>query len=479
MPQTIVGREDEKRILLNMLNSGEAELIAILGRRRVGKTFLVRNLYEKQLVFSLTGLHEKGLDAQLTNFRDAVQQASAAAVPPAIPNNWREAFIYLSEFLKTKLRREPLVVLFDEFPWIHTPKSGFLSAFGHWWNTWASLQPQLKVVICGSAASWMIENIINDRGGLHNRVSRTIRLYPFTLGETEKYLFSRDIILDRYQMVQLYMAMGGIPQYLKQIEKGESTNHVVDKLFFRKNGPLKEEFQNLYRSLFTNATDHETIVRALSKKNSGLTRAQLIETCQFSSGGTTSRLLDELEESGFITQYIPFARTKRDSIYKLSDEYSLFYLKFVENSREGGGGTWQRMSARQSYISWCGYAFEAVCQKHLPQLKTALGIGGVYTEASAWKYVSKKAGETGAQIDMLLDRQDHCINLCEMKFGKDVFTIDKRYAAELENKIRVFTRQTKTKKTIFPTIITPFGVTKNEYYTKLIQSEVKARELFT
>ena len=454
-------------------------MIAILGRRRVGKTFLVRNFYKKQLVFELTGIHDEGLEAQLLNFRDALQQATKSPIPPAPPGNWIEAFSFLTEFLKTRLRREPLAVLFDEFPWIHTPKSGFLSAFGHWWNTWASTQSQLKVLICGSAASWMIENIINDRGGLHNRVSRTIRLYPFTLKETQEYLASRSIILDHYQILQLYMAMGGIPQYLSQVEKGESTNFVIDKLFFNKGGYLKTEFQNLYRSLFANAIHHESIVRALAKKSSGLTRAELIAALGFSTGGTTTRLFEELEESGFITQYVPFGKTKRDSIYKLSDEYSLFYLKFIENTRASGSGTWQRIAAGQSYASWSGYAFEATCQKHLPQLKKALGISGVYTEASAWLYTSKNEEERGAQIDLLLDRQDHCINLCEMKFSKNEFTIDKRYAGELENKIRTFSNQTKTKKTIFPTMITPYGVARNEYYTRLIQAEVQVNDLFT
>lgn len=477
--QRIVGREAEKRILQGRLISGEAEMIAILGRRRVGKTFLIRNFYEKYLVFELTGIHEASLETQLLNFSKALQQATGSPIPSAAPPNWIQAFSFLTEFLKTKLQTQPLVVLFDELPWIHTPKSSFLPAFGHWWNTWASMQPQLKVVICGSAASWMIQNIINDRGGLHNRVSRTIRLYPFTLKETEEFLISRGMILDHYQILQLYMAMGGVPQYLKQVEKGESTNYVIDKLFFDKSGLLKKEFHNLYRSVFANASNHESIVRALSKKNSGLTRVELIKACGFTTGGTTTRLLEELEESGFITQYLPFGKTLRDSIYKLTDEYSLFYLKFIDNARASGGGTWQKVAASQSYISWSGYAFEAVCQKHVPQLKKALGISGVYTEASAWQYISKTEEEKGAQIDLLLDRQDHCINLCEMKFSKDQFIIDKRYAGDLENKIRTFRNETKTRKSIFPTMITPYGVARNEYYTRFIQAEILAKDLFT
>jgi AAA+ ATPase superfamily predicted ATPase len=478
MNEKIIGRESEMKILQGMLISGEAELIAVLGRRRVGKTFLIRNFYEKNLLFEFTGIHEAGLDIQLLNFGKALQQAIGLAIPLARPGNWIEAFSFLSQALKLKMQNEPAVVLFDEFPWIHTPRSGFLSAFGHWWNTWASTQPMLKVVICGSAASWMIENIINNRGGLHNRVSRIIRLLPFSLKESEDYLNSRGIILDRHQLLRLYMAIGGIPQYLKQVDKGESTDQVIDKLFFEKSGLLKREFTNLYRSLFTNSTHHEAIVRLLAKKNMGLDRAEIIKTCGFTTGGGTTRLFDELEQSGFITQYVPFGKAARDSIYKLSDEYTLFYLKFVEHARASGAASWQKLANSQSYISWTGYAFEAICQKHIAQIKKALGISGVYIEASGWRYVPKQ-GENGAQIDLLLDRADHCINLCEIKFTEKEFTIDKRYAGELEKKVQIFKKHTKTRKTVFPTMITSTGILKNNYYTNLIQAQVVAEDLFS
>ncbi|GEP94683.1 AAA family ATPase [Chitinophaga cymbidii] len=477
MAETIIGRYAEKKILKEMLSSKEAELIAILGRRRVGKTFLIRNYCQKYLVFECTGIHEAGLPEQLFNFSRSLQLAMQSPIPPATPVNWVQAFIFLSDFLATKLKDQPAVVLFDEFPWIHTAKSGFLTAFGHWWNTWASRQPQLKVVICGSAASWMIENILHNKGGLHNRISRTIRLLPFSLKESEDYLISRGVKLDHYQILQLYMAMGGIPQYLKQVDKGQSAHQVIDRLFFEKDGMLKTEFNVLYRSLFDNASHHEAIVRELAKKASGLSRTEVIKACGLTTGGTTTRLFEELEQSGFITQYIPFEKTSRDGIYKLSDEYSLFYLKFIDRARATGAGTWHKISQGQSYNSWSGYAFEAICQKHVQQIKKALGIAAVYTEASGWRYTPKK-GEAGAQIDLLLDRADHSINVCEMKFANGEFTIDKKYANELDSKVKVFQAQTKTKKTIFPTMITTYGTKQNIYYTGRIVSEVKMEDLF-
>lgn len=475
--ETIIGREEEKKILTAALQSRDAELIAVYGRRRIGKTFLIRNHYHKNIVFELTGIHEASMKDQLRNFSLALQESMGIPVAPAPPDNWIEAFRQLSDYLKTREGKEPIVVLFDELPWLCTPKSGFLQAFGHWWNTWASRNRFVKVVICGSAASWIIRNIINDRGGLHNRVTQRIRLLPFTLAETERFLLHHGVKLDRYQVLQLYMAMGGIPQYLKQVQKGESASQIIDKLCFTKNGMLKTEFDDLYQSLFAHAENHEKVVRTLSKKAKGMTRAEIIEACGFTTGGWTTELFDELEQSGFITQYIPFDRTVRDAIYKISDEYSLFYLKFIEGARATGAGTWLRLSQTQSYTSWAGFAFEAVCQKHVDAIKQALGIAGVYTEASGWRHVPKK-GDKGAQVDLLLDRADHCINLCEMKFSGSEFTIDKKYAGELDIKIKVFQTQTKTKKTIFPTMITTYGTKQNIYYIGRIVSEVTMEDLF-
>ncbi len=473
----LIGRQEEKKILANALSSPEAELIAVYGRRRVGKTYLIRNVYKERIIFEMTGIHEAKLAEQLQNLSLSLQNAMSSAVPPAIPDNWITAFDFLRKYLSTKLSSQKSVVFFDEFPWIHTAKSGFLQAFEHFWNAWASRQANLLVVICGSAASWMMENIINNRGGLHNRISQQIRLLPFNLGEVETYLKSKRINLNQYQVLQLYMVMGGIPHYLKDMKPGESSAQYIDRLCFTKDGILKAEFKNLYRSLFDNAQNHEAVIRALAKKRQGLTRNEIMEASGLSSGGTTTKLFSELEESGFISQYIPFDKDAKDAIYKLSDEYSLFYLKFMEGAKSTGAGTWLRQLNGASFKSWSGFAFESICQKHIVQIKKSLGIEGVHTEVSAWRYTPKK-GEAGAQIDMLIDRQDLCINICEMKFSTAEFAIDKRYASELQNKINIFKHSTKTKKALFLTMITTYGVKENAYYAGLLQNEVTAAALF-
>lgn len=474
----LVGREEELKILSARLASGEAELIAVYGRRRVGKTFLIRTFLKNSIVFQLTGIHNANRQTQLENFSQTLQLSSKSPIALAIPANWLQAFAMLESYLLTLPTDQPAVVFLDEFPWIETHRGGFLQAFDHWWNAYASQKPFLKVIICGSAASWMIDKVINNRGGLHNRVTQTIRLLPFSLGETRQYLQSKGVELDNYSQLQLYMALGGVPYYLRQVSPGESAAQVIDRLCFAKDGPLRTEFNNLYKSLFADSDNHEKIIRVLATRATGLTRKEIIDQCGFTSGGNTSKHLKELEESGFIRSHSAFTKRSNDAIYKLSDEYSLFYLKFIESSADDGSGVWLRKFETPAYRSWSGFAFESVCQKHVWQIRRKLGITGVFTQSGAWRHISEK-GETGAQIDLLLDRQDRCINLCEIKFSTAEFVIDKKYAAELDHKTQTFRTVTGTRKTLFPTLISTYGCKKNEYYLGRIQAEVNMDDLFS
>jgi predicted AAA+ superfamily ATPase len=473
----VVGRTDEKQILEHTLQSTESELIAVYGRRRVGKTYLIRKTFQKDIIFEFSGVHNATLKEQLANFRNTLAEVMRLPVAPAMPANWAEAFQMLKNYAEPLLKKRKCVIFFDEFPWLNSPKSRFLQAFEFFWNSWGTKQNNLVVTICGSAASWMIQKIVNNKGGLHNRVTKKIRLLPFTLAETHEYLNNNNVNLDYYQVIQLYMALGGIPQYLKEVLPGQSAAQNIDRICFTKDGALQNEFTNLYQSLFADAGKHIAIIKALAGKPSGLTRKQIISTCKISTGGTTTLLLQELTESGFISAYLPFEKNVRDSIYKLSDEYSMFYLKFMESSRAAGFGTWLKLSALPSWKSWSGTAFESVCLKHVKQIKAALGISGVYTEESAWRFVPGK-DKPGAQIDLLFDRRDHCISICEMKFSDNSFTIDKAYAAQLTQKRDVFKQKTKTKKTMFIAMVTTFGTQDNIYKTGLVQNDVVLKDLF-
>ncbi|NQX42879.1 hypothetical protein SAMN05421820_113131 [Pedobacter steynii] len=475
--EKLIGREQEKNILIDALISNEAELVAVYGRRRVGKTFLIRQAYSQHLICEFSGVHHASVQEQLENFRNAIALVLKSPIPPAVPKSWTEAFLLLINFAEPLLKRKKVVIFFDEFPWLGAPKSGFLSAFEYFWNSWGSKKSNLIVAICGSAASWMIQKIINNKGGLHNRITKRIRLLPFSLYETSTYLKSRLVNLDQYQILQLYMVLGGIPHYLKEIRKGESATQIIDRLCFTKDGLLVDEFYNLYHSLFEMADRHIAVVKALAGKPSGLTRKEIIEECDLISGGGTTKLIEELMESGFVQFYLPFQKNVKEAIYKLADEYSLFYLKFIEQSRATGHGTWMKKSVSQSWRSWSGAAFESICFKHINQIKNAIGISGIYTEESAWRFVPGKIGN-GTQIDLLVDRQDVCINICEIKFSNSEFIIDKPYAVALQDKMNIFKEQTKTKKTLFLTMVTTYGTKDNIYKTGLVQNEVLMEDLF-
>lgn len=474
--EKLAGRDIEKKLLQEGLDSGAPELIALFGRRRVGKTFLVRQYLQKHLVLDFTGTLDAKLARQLENFKKALGKAAGNEKLYQTPGNWPDAFDQLIHYLTPKLAAGKAVVFLDEFPWLNTHKSGFLPAFDHWWNSWGNTQNNLMVIICGSAASWMIKNIVHNKGGLHNRITRKIRLLPFTLQETEKYLQSRKIKLDRYQLLQLYMVMGGIPHYLKEIAKGESAAQAIDRICFTKDGLLQSEFKNLYHSLFDDADKHLSIVRVLASNNAGMTRGEIIDKAGLSSGGTITELMDELIESGFVMAWQPYEKKSRDTIYKLSDEFTHFYLKFMERGRSAGKGSWQSFSTGQSWKSWSGVAFERVALKHIRQLKKAIGISAVYTEEAAWRH--QPTTGKGAQIDLLIDRKDFVINICEMKYAGSEFIIDKSYATALENKQSVFKQESGTKKSIFLTMVTTFGIKDNDYATRLIQNSITMDALF-
>ncbi|MFY7908779.1 MAG: AAA family ATPase [Emticicia sp.] len=473
--KTIIGRETEKKILREVIESDNAELVVIYGRRRVGKTFLIREFFEKELVFEFSGQYDAKTKIQLQNFSNKLDQSTKSLYPSSVPNNWTEALNRLKTYLNPILDKKKAVVFFDEFPWIDSPKSDFLSSFDYFWNDWASKKDNLKVIICGSAASWMIRKVIQNKGGLHNRITKKIRLLPFTLKETENYLQNKNITLDRFQILQLYMAFGGVPHYLKEVKKGQSTSQTIDNVCFTKEGLLFDEFNSLFRSLFKNHEIHVQIIRELSKKNSGLTRNELLQKMSIKSGGTASLVMEELEESGFVTGYIPFGKNKKDSVYKLTDEYCLFYLKFIENNK--GKQSWVFMQNAQSWKSWAGFSFESICQKHIREIKKALGISGIYTEESSWRFRGDEK-EEGSQIDLLIDRKDGCINICEMKFSEFEFVIDKKYAADIAHKISTFKEVTKTKKTVFFTAVSTHGFKNNEYKLRWVQSEITMNDLF-
>jgi len=458
MDKTIlIGRKKEQEILKNA-------------------TFLIKSVYDKQMAFQMSGIQNASNERQIENFAYRLSSISKEEEPIPTPKNWFRAFTLLIDFLNKRKSKEKYVVFFDELPWMAGQKSDFIQGLSFFWNSWA-VDQNIVVVICGSAASWMVQKVVNDRGGLHNRITRRINLKPFNLSETMTYFHSRNVPLDRYHTVQVYMALGGIPHYLKEIEKGKSAVQNINDICFSEGGLLRDEFNNLYPALFNNSERHVQIIRALATKRQGMTRIEISDKSKVKNGGTLTKVLQELELSGFITAYYALGKKKKDKLFRLTDEYSLFYLHFIEKNIYQGADTWQHLSQTQSYKTWSGYTFESICIKHLSQIKNALNIGGVYAIAASF-YKKGTATEKGAQIDLVLDRKDQVINLFEIKFYQGEFTLTKANAQILKEKQIIFQEATNTNKLIFWTFITPFGLKQNEHSLNSVNNSLTLEALF-
>ena len=377
------------------------------------------------------------------------------------------------ESLKSK---EKQIVFLDELPWLGTKRSGFIAGLGYFWNSWAS-QKNVVVVLCGSAASWMIKKIINDKGGLHNRVTKLLHFHPFTLAETESYCGAMGIKLNRYHILQIYMTMGGIPMYLDQLRPGLSAVQNIQVSFFSPTGYLRNEFERLYASLFDNHEKHIAIIRALASKRSGLTRQGILQLTKFTNGGKLSEYLDELEKSGFLTIYGGFGKKVKGSLYRLTDQYSLFYLTFIEPLGKGNQMDFAQLSDLPKWKTWSGYAFENVCLTHIQPIRKALGISGMATSAASF-IARPKDGLPGTQIDLLIDRSDRSINLCEMKFSTTPYTVTKKDAENIQNKKAVFRYHTKTNKHLFVTLVSAMGAMENSHRINYMDQLVTMDNLF-
>ena len=467
----IIGRHEEQNALQQYVDSDKPELLAVYGRRRVGKTFLIREYFKKSFSFYISGLANASKGEQLENFNATLGFYGKTVYPRA--KNWLESFRQLVHLLEHSKKKGKKVIFIDELPWFDTPRSGFITGLEYFWNIWASARPDILLIVCGSSTSWMTNKLFKNRGGLHNRVTRRMHLMPFSLAECEAFFAYKKIVLDRKSIVESYMILGGIPFYINMFEKRLSLAQNIDKLCFTKNGALYNEFSILYSSLFKHPEKYELVIKTLAKKKMGLTREEIIRETKLQGGGLTT-ILEDLELCSFISSYNAYGKKTKDCLYQLVDFYSLFFLNFIQTARQNDEHFWTNLIDNTKHRAWSGYAFEQVCMQHAAQIRKKLGIQGIVTYSAAWR---SKDSEQSAQIDLLIDRNDGIINMCEMKYAGGEFVIDKKYDANLRNKKWTFVRETKTRKGVHVTMITTYGVKRNEYWNN-IQSEVTMDDLF-
>lgn len=471
----LVGRKEEQKTLLKLLDKEESQFCVVYGRRRVGKTYLIRETFHYQFCFQHTGIAGGNYREQLRAFRDSLR---IAGMPNAtIPQNWFDAFDQLGNLI-SKSKEGKKVIFIDEFPWMDTQRSKLVSALEHFWNGWVTARPQKDVILilCGSATSWITKNLLLSKGGLRGRITQKIKLTPFSLGECEMYVNNLGLTLQRQDILSLYMILGGIPYYWSFLDKGLSAAQNVDKLFFQETSPLHDEFEALYHTLFRKPENYILIIQALATKKAGMNRQEILDATKLEDNGNFTTILNDLEQCDFIRRYRSIERKERGAIFQLIDNYTLFYYHCLRNNAFDDEQYWQHTSLSPSHNTWQGLAFERVCLQHVRQIKIKLGISGIISNVCGWQ-TPKTTEHAGTQIDMLIVRGDHAINICEMKYSNDKFTITKKYADDLQRKISIFRQTTGTRDALFLTMVTTYGVAHNEYWN-IVQNEVTMDDLF-
>ncbi len=456
-----IGRNSEISLLEQYTASSNAEFIALYGRRRVGKTYLINQTFKDRLAFSITGILDGNKNEQIDAFMDAMDIFGYSC--PERPKNWMAAFTQLRKALSTKVKEKaPCIVFIDEIPSLDTQTSGFTKALGHFWNSWASNQDNFKLIVCGSATSWMIKNLIDSKGGLHNRITHEIKLEPFTLKETEEYLESKGFTWSRQLILQEYMFTGGVAYYLSLFNTNESFAQNIDRLYFSENGEMRREYRRLFKTLFNAAEPYMRLVEILAQKKQGLTRKEIINAMKTEKGGTLSEQLQNLEECGFIRKYM--VREKKvikenGSIYQLVDPFTLFHLYF-ESKAKRDSHFWENHLNTPVINTWLGLSFEKVCLLHTKQIKEALKVDGISTQQYSWR---SKNSDPAVQIDLIIDRADGMINLCEIKYSGADYTLTESEYKKIETRAAAFANETGTRKGIFKTLITASPIKKNQY----------------
>lgn len=469
----MIGRKHETEKLLRAYRSEQSEFVAVYGRRRIGKTFLINETFQSQFSFHHAGVENASMTNQLEFFRMSLKRQGLPQCPRL--KNWLDAFFQLETLLEasSKVRK---VVFLDELPWFDTPKSSFLCAFEHFWNSWACLRHDILLIICGSATSWLVKKVFRARGGLHNRVTMQIPLQPFTLKECEEYADYRQLGFNRAQIAECYMALGGVAYYWNLLEAGKSAIQNYDNLFFAEDAEMPQEFKRLFSSLFKNEGQYVEIITLLAGHKSGMTREELREALS-NAGGELTTHLEELEECGFIRHYSSIGKQTKGCLFQLIDSYTLFYFLFIRQRRGNDGSFWSHTYSSGAANAWRGLAFERLCLLHVQQIKHALGISGILADVYSWRSKSASENDRRVQIDLLIDRGDNTINLCEMKYTDMPYALDAEEANRIQTRANVFREQTGTRKAIQTTLVASAGL-KPGKYNGCINSVITLDDLF-
>ena len=472
--ETIIGRESEIKRLKAAVESAKPEFVALYGRRRVGKTFLINQMFKNQFAFKMTGVIEGKLRDQFTAFADAM--CDYGFDMPEQPKGWMQAFIMLKHALKQKVESgEQCVIFIDELPALDAEGSNVSGAVGYFWNSWASQYDNIIFIICGSATSWMITNVIDSKGGLHDRITVEMPIHPFTLKEVESYLESRHFVWNRQMILQAYMVFGGIPYYLSLLDPEESLVQNVDRLFFSQDMQMRREFRRLFNTLYKNPDKYIDIIRTLGKSRRGMTREELAKELKSANNGHLGKRLEDLVQCDLIRKNVVREKEikRKDAIYQLCDFFSLFYLTFIDRA-EVEQQYWAHHINTPEINSWMGLTYERICLAHIQQIKHALRIDAISTLSYSWR---SKIAKPAVQIDIIIERADRIVNVCEVKYSHGEYELKEDEYGKICKRSNAFIQETGLRHAPWITMITTAGVAQGKY-TGMIQSQVKLDDLF-
>lgn len=479
----LIGREKEVQELERLYRTDKSEFVAVYGRRRVGKTYLINQVFSDRIVFRHTGITPVDINSRIEKspmkvqlkafFRSLNEQGGDFR---KIPHDWYEAFLMLKELLEKKKNGKKRVVFLDELSFMDTRKSEFIPALSDFYNNYVSRQSDILLIVCGSATSYILNNLVNNHAGLYDRLTYQMKISPFKLKDTELLLLHNGWKLPRLEITKAYMIFGGIPFYLDYLNPDYSLARNIDNLIFRKEGSLRNEFSRLFSSTFTNAELTEKIVRSLFKKRIGLTKDELLKSLGKSDSPAFRNAVLALEESDFVLKYIPFGGKKKDERIKLIDPFCLFYLRFVDRNSAFNESFYSDNQFSQPVLSAQGYGFEDVCFNHIPEIKKALGISGVQCEVGP--YFQKDTDNNKAyQIDMVIVRKDNVVDLCEAKFSLSEFELNLKGNQRLAEKISHLNELLPKRYIVQAVLLTTFGL-KNSQYSSTFQSVITLDDLF-
>lgn len=482
----VIGRAKEKAELKTVLESKKSEFLGIYGRRRIGKTFLIREYFKnmKGVQFlSFQGQKDVDTKTQIDTFYHELEKQFKINYQLKRARDWQGAFHDFDKFIEkhTLENKKDVIVLFlDELPWFCNSKAGFLPALDYYWNQRWSANAKMKLIVCGSAASWMIKNVVNAKGGLHNRLTKKMYIAPFQFVEVKEFSKTNKLNFTDTQLLQIYMVLGGVPFYWSLLKKTTPISKQIDDLLFGKNAILKNELQNIFRSLFDNSELHLRIVKILSAAKSGIERNTLLNKCQIKSGGQASQYLDNLIHSGFIESFHLFGNKKKLTLFRLIDSFSYFDSYWSKQSL-GLVAFWQNKIQTPKLNTWAGYAFENFCLQHINQIIKALEIDRQVEAIHSWHSIDQnKKGdieEKGAQIDLIIERMDGVLHVIEIKYSQNEFVLKKEDAKNILNKVDRFKEKTQYRGQIKINLVTPIGLKKGLWNDEVFDKTITLKDL--